>query len=693
MNDQQQNPVTEEKRICKNCEKRLPNKSYFCMYCGTDNAPTSVQVEYEKANNESLKKYKILDTQKQSPLWYIIFLLLIIDVIVLNVLLIMNNDKMFVTVNSARFQNYEKSFYLGEEAYLALKDNKLKVIGANRLTYSNITNEVSKHEFKDVQIIYDYFGDSEIYALDTEDYIYKIEGTSITQIETEDKFIDIYHYLNSKEINCYEDTEYIVLDNNVYYYDVAKNEVKQAGDGKFEPSKDRFCSKYPRTTVVSADELDLKNPKLIYQSNDGSKIILKGAKELVEIFYGRITSRVSEIKIKDDVVKVENIKEIFYIDDEYLIIDKNDKIYSTEEPKESTSLFEEENITLNSDYFKEQKREQLFELIGFIVILLIDLMFLYKMSDKGTFSKIMSLSGMFMVEIVLYMIFKAGGIDVGSGQLFMLLLKLLFIIYLLLIIVSTVIVQIAELTIKLLDFIKFRNIFSYVFVMVAVTITFVNALLSGNNGVFLSIFLLGTYWSYLTESEDIDVDLFITTKSQLPIIILSVLNIILYFSLLNMFRISNYFVVLLLLTVLFGIYLAIRPELTKKELTGKSIKSLLVVIMSLVFTFVTTLLSMNLFSSLTKDYEGIVMKSVLSIGLKNVLYLVVAFAVLVIISSIMRILHTIIKKVCKNTNSVVQYLIFSIISMILFTLIIYFYPEIINIIDAGVSNIFNLINK
>lgn len=693
MNNQQQNPVTEEKRFCKKCEKRLPNKSYFCMYCGTDNAPTTIQVEYEKANNESLKKYKILDTQKQSPLWYIIFLLLIIDVIVLNVLLIMNNDKMFVTVNSARFQNYEKSFYLGEEAYLALKNNKLKVIGANRLTYSNITNELSKHEFKDVQITYGYFDDSEIYALDTEDYIYKIEDTSITQIETEDKFIDIYHYLNSKKINCYEDTEYIVLDDNVYYYDVAKNEVKQAGDGKFESSKDRFCIKFPRTTVISADELDLENPKLIYQSNDGSKIILKGAKELVEIIYGRITSRVSEIKVKDDVVKVENIKEIFYIDDEYLIIDKNDKIYSTEEPKESTSLYEKENITLNSDYFKKQKREQLFELIGFIVVLLIDLIFLYKMSDKGTFSKVMSLSGMFMIEIVLYMIYKAGGIDVGSGELFMQLLKLLFIIYLLLIIVSTVIAQIAELTIKLLDFIKFRNIFSYVFVMVAVTITFVNALLSGNNGVFLSIFLLGTYWSYLTETEDIDVDLFITTKSYQPIIILSVLNIILYFSLLNMFRISNYFVVLLLLAVLFGIYLTIRPELTKKELTGKSIKSLLVVIMSLVFTFVSTLLSMNLFSSLTKDYEGIVMKAVLSIGLKNVLYLVVSFAVLVIISSIMRILHTMIKKVCKNTNSIVQYLIFSIISMVLFTLIIYFYPELVNIIDKGVSNILNLIKE
>ena len=51
-NQQSQNAVTEEeKRVCKKCEKRLPNKSYFCMYCGTDNAPTSVQVEYEKANN------------------------------------------------------------------------------------------------------------------------------------------------------------------------------------------------------------------------------------------------------------------------------------------------------------------------------------------------------------------------------------------------------------------------------------------------------------------------------------------------------------------------------------------------------------------------------------------------------------------------------------------------------------------
>ena len=51
-NQQTQNAVTEEeKRVCKKCEKRLPNKSYFCMYCGTDNAPTSVQVEYEKANH------------------------------------------------------------------------------------------------------------------------------------------------------------------------------------------------------------------------------------------------------------------------------------------------------------------------------------------------------------------------------------------------------------------------------------------------------------------------------------------------------------------------------------------------------------------------------------------------------------------------------------------------------------------
>ena len=54
--EEQQNAVAEEEHLCKKCEKRLPKSSYFCMYCGTDNSPTSIQVEYEKANNESLKK-------------------------------------------------------------------------------------------------------------------------------------------------------------------------------------------------------------------------------------------------------------------------------------------------------------------------------------------------------------------------------------------------------------------------------------------------------------------------------------------------------------------------------------------------------------------------------------------------------------------------------------------------------------
>jgi hypothetical protein len=53
----------------------------------------------------------------------------------------------------------------------------------------------------------------------------------------------------------------------------------------------------------------------------------------------------------------------------------------------------------------------------------------------------------------------------------------------------------------------------------------------------------------------------------------------------------------------------------------------------------------------------------------------------------------VIKKVCKNTNSVVQGLIFSMIALVLFAIITYFYPEIVNIIDVGVNNIFTAIVK
>ena len=86
----QQNAVAEEKHICKKCEKRLPKSSYFCMYCGTDNSPTSIQAEYEKANNESLKKYTIIKAQKKTIAWYLLFMLLIIDVIAINFILITN---------------------------------------------------------------------------------------------------------------------------------------------------------------------------------------------------------------------------------------------------------------------------------------------------------------------------------------------------------------------------------------------------------------------------------------------------------------------------------------------------------------------------------------------------------------------------------------------------------------------------
>ena len=149
---------------------------------------------------------------------------------------------------------------------------------------------------------------------------------------------------------------------------------------------------------------------------------------------------------------------------------------------------------------------------------------------------------------------------------------------------------------------------------------------------------------------------------------------------------------LFFLAILFAMYLASRANLAKKELTGKSIKSLLVIIMTLVVNFISTLFTMNLFTVLQKD-DGTIMKAVLALGFKYVLYLVVTFAVLVLISSVLRIIHKVIKKVCKNTNSVVQGLIFSMIALVLFAIITYFYPEIVNIIDVGVNNIFTAIVK
>lgn len=695
-NQQSQNAVTEEeKRVCKKCEKRLPNKSYFCMYCGTDNAPTSVQVEYEKANNESLKKYTVIEGKKQSPLWYIIFMLLVIDVIAVNFTLIKHHNDIYKKVNSAKFQYYEKSYYLGEDAYLAVKDNKVRIIGSNRMKYSNITNELRKHEITDVQQVNDFYHE-EIYARTSKGKIYIIDDTEITEVESDTEYMDVYHYINSKTNNCYNDTEYIELDDEAYYFDPTVNEIKYIEDSKYVLNNERYCMSFIKTTAITSDELNLENPELVYQSYDGRKIILKDDKELVTIRSGTIEERLKEIKIKESTVKVEDIKAIFYINNKYLIIDKKDNIYnekySIEEELSSIGISGSIPVP-DLEYMIKYQKEELFELIAILVVLIVDVIFLYRMSDNHTFSKIMSLSGMLMIEFVIYMLIKAQGIDfISSGKVFMLLLEALFQLYLVLIIASTAIVQMSELTIKLLDFIKFRNIFSYFPTFLAIISVFLSVLISDANGAFFAVFLLGTYWSYLTETEELDIDLFITPSSYVPIAVLTGANIILFFVLLDIFKISNYFVMLFFLAILFAIYLASRPNLAKKELTGKSIKSLLVIIMTLVVNFISTLFTMNLFTVLQKD-DGTIMKAVLALGFKDVLYLVVTFAVLVLISSVLRIIHKVIKKVCKNTNSVVQGLIFSMIALVLFAIITYFYPEIVNIIDVGVNNIFTAIVK
>ncbi len=687
-----QNPKSEERK-CKKCEKRLPNKSYFCMYCGTDNAPTSVQVEYEKANNEALKKYTIIDAKKQSPIWYVLFMLLVIDAIVVSCVLMTKQQDAFIEVNSARFQNYEKSYYLGEEAYLSLKDNKLKIIGDNRIDYSEITNIIRGKEIKDIQEVYEgYFGDTKkIYIQTSNDKIYMIEDNKILEIELEkeEKYIDIYHYLNSQERNCYNDTEYIILAEDNYYYDASTNEIKRVGEVDYDFSGEKYCKNYQRTTTLAAEDLNLEKPKIIYQASDGDKIILKDEKELLEIKDGQITKRVNELTIKNETVKVEDIKEIFYDDGDYIVIDKNDKIY--DETLNNDDIKDMIDVSKLISFKNLSTKDKIYLAVIFLV-LIGDIIFLYKMNDQHTFSKVMSTSGLLMIEYVALLLIVGGGLHIPNAEVFFELIESLLLTYLMIVIISMVIVQIAELTVKLLDLIRFRNVFSYIPVLIAITTIFLSLLTTGKYGMFLGIFVLGTYWSYLTESEEIDIDLFVKPSSYVPLIVLFIANAILYFALLNIFKICNYFVILFLVAFLFAIYLAARPNLTKKELTGKSTKSLIVLILTLTDQFINVLFSMNLFTTLQKD-DGTIMKTVLAKGFENVLYLVVTFGILIFISSILRILHKTIKTITKNMNTYVQVLLFSLISIILFTIIIYFLPEIAGLIEAGVNKIFTSLIK
>ena len=691
--EEQQNAVAEEKHICKKCEKRLPKSSYFCMYCGTDNSPTSIQVEYEKANNESLRKYTVIKAQKKTLPWYLLFMLLVIDVIVINFIMFTNQNNIFVKVNSAKFENYEKTYYIAEDVYLAVKDNKIRMIGSNRMDYIDSISDIQQFEFKDIQEVRSITGSKIIYLQSSKNKIYALSGKYLETIETDQDYIDIYHYLNDKRSNCYNQAEHIVLKPLTYYFDPEKKEIIYVENVKYENNGTKVCANYTRSTVIDSNTLNLENPEVIYHSSDGHDIALKNNKEIVHIKAGQIVNRYTEIKVKEETIKVENIKKIFYEDEVLTVIDKKDDIYIASD-KISYDDIKEELINVNTVklLFKYMDKDSKINLVILLVLAIADLVLLFRMSEKGPFHKVMNTSAALLVEYLLFTVFRGDGFELNSASEFMLFVKMLILTYLLMIIISMVLVQISDIATKLLEVISFKNIIGYIFVYVAILFIFINVLTSGTNGLFFAVFLLGSYWSYFTEVEDIDVDLFITPSSYVPIALLGGLNIILFCALLNIFKISNYFIFLILIVIMFAMYLSARPELAKKELTGKSIKSLLVIILSLVYSFIVTLFTMDLFNKLVKD-DGTIMKLVLTTAFQYVLYLVVTFVLLIVISSILRILHKIIKKMCKNTNTVISYLMFSLISLVLFSIIIYFFPEIVNLINLGVSKVFTTIIK
>ena len=75
-------------------------------------------------------------------------MLLIIDVIAINFILITNHDNIFIKVNTARFENYEKTYYIADNTYLAVKDNKIRMIGSNRKDYINVISKIQQYEFR-----------------------------------------------------------------------------------------------------------------------------------------------------------------------------------------------------------------------------------------------------------------------------------------------------------------------------------------------------------------------------------------------------------------------------------------------------------------------------------------------------------------------------------------------------------------
>ena len=604
----------EEKRLCRKCGKRLPSNNNFCMFCGCNNNLTVEEEEKLKStptNNSigllSNKKNKIDEPKEKAPknkqtiIRNLIYVFILLDIIAISLLLSFKSEGMYYEKFQYNLDNYDKVFYLNNDSFLVLDNNKLKTIGISTLDEKTI-NEINNEGIIDIEQTSD-----NVILIETKNKLYfnsaysssfqskELENPSKNAFKDYNLVINYYTNINEDYYNDISD-DYFIKKNELY-----KNE--QIKESYYTYKKDPYF-KFKSTKVLNKKQLKLTNPEIIYHKKYDDYLIIKGDGVLKEYSKGKITNTVTKIDANNRTYNLKDFKYVFNKGKSFFLICKNGEIVNYVFADKDSANYEDYTdystyATLGSTGKTENKELLDFKtkaIILTIVAVVVLIGSMYKLKESSfIISVLVSAAILFVYILLLYiMLLPSEGASTWNF------IKELIKAFPGLCIIGLIIAQIKEISNYIIEKLKIDTTYHFLLLFIAICATLV-ALTVLTSNILAIIPLPGIIWVFLTQNnekeEEIDVDIYMLAK----LFGLLAISFIICFILCNIFNMTNYYLYILAVAFSLSCFVILDEKDDIKNCLIKTAKAASV----LIFTIVLFILSgIPEFFNINNDYAA-----------------------------------------------------------------------------------------
>ena len=749
-----------ETRLCKKCGKRLPSSNNFCMYCGYNNNLNDDELEALKsinANNihtqnkqellnksiaakdreiviekekhkkikseEEIKIEKEYKARKISPLKKAIYALMIVDIIVVSILFLFKGKSLLIEKEDFDLSNYEQLVNVYNTNFLALKDNKIYILGDKK-----------KVDFKDLKKINSegvvglgrqHFTNGTIFIETKKNFYYlnssysSDKGTEFKANPYKGKKIlgnNFYKDLNTMFGKKSTTNDYYFLLDEDYYFIKGKSLYKTVLESK---------NRYERPTLYSSkkviNDIEVENPEIIYVSETGRSLVVKGD-NIIKIFTdGELIQSISKFIYDKKTYKISDFKYILLYDNQFKFILDNgstieyshdfsiieDTEYENKYSNSYSSYLKEKNLTKkefnktinidektysysgsqsSSDVIIELLTDDITVLVVLIVAFVILIGVIYFFREQSIVLSTLIYGGVILLYIFLFSVYS---ISKMPEPKYFEAIKLLFTASPASAFIGFILAQIKEIVNYISDKFNIETIYHFILLLIAM-MTSLLAIAVFTGDLLIGLIFSSFMWVLVTLNDEDFVEDEIDLKMLLKIIGCMLINYIMLLIICSIFKICNYYLCILFLSFCISCYLVLNDDINIIGSIKKIILSNINIILAIAFVIFGIIY--NIFTmKVPAGFEKIA-KETRNLYWKLVGAAFIILFIIIIISAIIGLIIFGISKLSKLlnkyiTNRVLLIAVYMVIVCILLSIIVLLIPYITDLLNLIVSKL------